>query len=157
MSIETIGTDFMQYLRSKTIAVISTVSPTGQPMAATIYFVIDDKFNFYFTTKSFTRKHENLEHNPNVALVIGADNEPVTAQIQGKAERITEQGEIDLRMSQIEEIFGKNEYVAPLFQLAPPRNEVLVYKITPNWMRWLDLRGDKTDGDFIQIMPQQHG
>lgn len=147
------GTEFIEFLRSKTTAVISTVSPAGQPMAATIYFVVDDDFNFYFTTKSFTRKNQNLETNPNVALVVGTQSEPVTAQIQGVATRITNQGEIDLRMGQIEEIFAKNQYVAPLFQLAPPRNEVLVYKITPNWMRWLDLRGDKTDGDFVQILP----
>lgn len=144
----------MAFLRSKKIAVISTVSKAGQVMASTVYYVLDDKFNIYFTTKAFTRKHENIQHNPNVAVVVGTENEPVTAQIQGVAKRVTDTKEAQWVMGQMKLIFEGNKYVAPLFQISPDNNnEVVFYKITPNWIRWLDLRGEKIDGDFVQILP----
>lgn len=117
---------------------------------------MDDKFNFYFTTKAFTRKHENIQHNPNVAIVVGTENEPVTAQIQGVATRITDVAEGQWVMGEMKRIFEGNSYVAPLFQMSPDtKNEVVFYKITPDWIRWLDLRGEKVDGDFVQILPVQ--
>ncbi len=147
--------DFMEFLRSNSVAVISTVSSDGQPESATIYFVVDGKFTFYFMTKNFSRKYTNLETNPKVALVIGTENEPVTAQIQGTAQRITDPKEFDKTMDLLRQNFLKNDYVAPLFQLRPERNDIVAYKVIPLWMRWLDLRSDKekVDGDFIQIMP----
>jgi len=145
----------MQFLRSNSVAVISTVASDGQPESATIYFVVNGKFTFYFMTKNFSRKYTNLETNPKVALVIGTENEPVTAQIQGTAEKITDPKEFDKAMSLLEQNFLKNEFVAPLFQLSPEKNDIIIYRITPSWMRWLDLRSDKekVDGDFIQIIP----
>jgi len=153
MSTTTAQTEFMEYLRSKSIAVISTVSPNGQPMSATIYFAVDENFNFYFSTKHFTRKHTNLEHNHEVALVIGTGNEPATAQIQGTAEKITDPKEFELKMALMEKVLFKNDYVAPLFQMQSDKNEIELYKITPTWIRWFDFRGEKADGGFIQILP----
>lgn len=147
-------TQFMEYVRNKTVAVISTVSPEGQPMAATIYFDIDEHFAIFFMTKKFTRKYANLEKNPRVALVIGAANEPVTAQIQGKAEKIVDQKIFDTRFEQLEKIMFKNVYVAPLFQLSKEKNDLVLYKVTPDWIRFLDLRGHNVNSDFIQILPR---
>ncbi len=148
------NSELMSFLRSTSIAVVATVSKDGQAMAATVYFVVDDKFNFYFTTKAFTRKNENLHHNKNVALVVGTENEPVTAQIQGVAEQVVDETRVQWIMGEMKKIFKGNTYVAPLFQVSPDQNNnVVFYKITPNWIRWLDLRGDKVDGDFVQILP----
>lgn len=148
--------DFMEFLKSKQVAVISTVSSDGQPESATIYFIVKEHFTFYFMTKNFSRKYKNLETNPHVALVIGTENTPVTAQIQGTAEKITDPAESDTRLKELMESIFKNDYVAPLFQMEPPeKNEVVVYKITPSWIRWLDLRSEKekVTGDFVQILP----
>jgi general stress protein 26 len=148
--------DFMEFLRSKLVAVLSTVAPDGQPESATIYFNVGENYSIYFMTKNFSEKYKNLESNPKVALVVGTENEPVTAQIQGIAEKITDPKEIDLRLKELMQRFLRNDYVAPLFQMSPPdKNKVVVYKITPFWIRWLDLRSEKekVDGDFAQILP----
>ena len=146
-------TKFLEFVKSKHTAVIASVSYTGKPAAATIYFSMDEQLNIYFMTKKFARKFENLQNDHNVALVIGMDNEPATVQIEGIASQITEEKEFDLLMQQLQKKFFDNDFVAPLFQLSSDKNEIILYKITPKWIRWLDLRGeDNKNGDFIQIL-----
>lgn len=143
---------FTEYIRNKMIAVISTVSSTGQPESATIYFDFDEDFHFYFMTKNFSRKYINLQHNPQVSLVIGTENEPATVQVQGKAEEIKNPEEMSIRLGKLKNRFFENTYVAPLFQLSSDKNTVVVYKITPSWIRWLDLREPNQNSSFIQIL-----
>lgn len=146
--------DFMEFLRSQEIAVVATVGANGEPMAATVYFLVDDQFHFFFLTKTFARKHENLAKNKTIALVIGTENHPVTAQVQGTAEKLSDPlfGEW---LQKFIQSFSKNEFVAPLFQLAPEKNDIVIYQVTPTWIRWLDLRRekDKVDNTFVQILP----
>ena len=147
--------EFMEFVRSKSVAVLSTVTPDNLPESATIYFVIGENYTLYFMTKTFSRKYTNLEKNPHAALVIGTENEPATAQIQGIAEKITDPEEFDKRMEMLKQNFFKNDYVAPLFQMAPEKNDLVIYKVIPSWIRWLDLRSEKEKvaGGFIQIIP----
>ena len=145
-------TKFFEFIKNKQTAVIATISNTGKPSASTIYFLMDESLNLYFMTKKLARKFENLQYDHEIALVIGIDNEPVTVQIEGVASQITEEKEFELRLQQLKEKFFKNEFVAPLFQLSSDKNDIIIYKITPGWIRWLDLRGDKKDGEFIQIL-----
>ena len=142
----------MEFLQSKMTAVIATVTATDKPAASTIFFIVDENFTLYFMTKKFTKKVESLENNQEVAMVIGYDNEPVTVQVHGIAERIIDNEEYIRRFKELEKKFFKNEYVAPLFQLSEENKELLIYKITPIWLRWLDLREGKENGDFIQII-----
>lgn len=92
--------------------------------------------------------------NPNAALVVGTENQPVTVQIEGVVAPISDKKELESVMNNIIKIFGKNRYVAPLFQLASEKNDVVVFKLTPNWIRFLDQRGDKADSEFVQIIPR---
>jgi general stress protein 26 len=147
-----IKTKCMEFLQNKMTAVIATVTTANTPAASTIYFIIDEQFNFYFMTKKFTKKVESLETNQEVAMVIGYDNDPVTVQVHGTAEQITDAEEYARRLKELEKKFFRNAYVAPLFQLSEQERDLLIYKITPVWLRWLDLRGDKENGEFIQII-----
>ena len=142
----------MEFLQNKMTAVIATVTDTNTPAASTIYYTVDENFTLYFMTKKFTNKVKSLVNNQEVALVIGYDNEPVTVQFHGIAEQITDREEYARRFKELEKKIFRNEYVAPLFQLSEENKELLIYKITPIWLRWLDLRDDKQDGDFVQII-----
>lgn len=148
---------FLDFLKSKNVAVISTVSEANQPMSATIYYVVDNDFNFYFMTKSFTRKFRNLKHNKEVALAVGTENTPVTAQIQGTAEQITDIKEFEERFKEMTKILQENKYVGPLFEIVAnedaDHNEIMLFKVTPTWIRWLDLREDLNNNNFVQILP----
>lgn len=141
------------FLRSKTIAVISTVAHTNQPMSATIYFVVDKYLNFYFMTKNSTRKCKNIAYNREISLVVGTENIPVTVQIQGLAEKVEDEAEFALRMDQLKEISFKNNFIGPLFQIDEAKNEIVIYKVKPTWVRWLDQRDPNGNKGFIQILP----
>lgn len=147
---------FLDFIKSKPTAVISTISPENYPESATIFFTVDENLVFYFMTKSFTRKYSNIISNNKVALVIGTENEPVTAQIHGAAEQILDKEEANKRLEQLKTVFTKNDYVGPLFALTGEQNQILLFKITPSWIRWLDMREHNIDrNEFIQILPEK--
>jgi general stress protein 26 len=155
MSDISIHSQLIEYLRNQTIAVVSTVSPEGKPMSATVYFIVDNDFTFYFITKTFSRKHKNLEQNPNISMVVGTENKPVTVQMEGSAERIVDKDIFKERFDNFVDLLSKNNYVGPIFQLSEEDNELVIYKVKPNWLRWLDLRGEKSNGGFVQIIPPE--
>lgn len=144
----------LKFLKSKSVAVLSTVSSTNQPMAATIYYTIDDHFIVYFMTKGFTRKYQNLEANREVSLVVGTENIPVTVQIQGTAEKIDNDLEYAQYLGELKNRFFQNTFIAPLFQLQDEKNTIVFYKIIPSWIRWLDLRDTSGQKGFVQILPE---
>jgi nitroimidazol reductase NimA-like FMN-containing flavoprotein (pyridoxamine 5'-phosphate oxidase superfamily) len=65
--------DVLKFLQKNKVAVVATASKDGIPEAATITYLFDDDFNFYFITRKQSQKLINLRKNPNVALVIGTD------------------------------------------------------------------------------------
>ena len=69
------------------VAVVSTVSPSGAPEAALVGFAASDELELVFDTLSTTRKVANLRANPRVAIVIGGWGEhEITAQLEGLAD-----------------------------------------------------------------------
>jgi len=72
------------FLSKHTLAVVSTVTPMHHPEAAVVGIVTTPELKIFFDTSNSSRKYQNLLSNPNMALVIGWDNEQ-TAQVEGKA------------------------------------------------------------------------
>lgn len=128
----------LDFLKDNVVAVIATASTDNIPEAATIYYVVDDEFNFYIRTDSDSRKVQNLRSNPQVALVVGTANMPVTVQVQGKIAQVESGEEFNKRGLQLEEASNKGPYEAPLDNMKG--TGWVIYKITPTWLRWLDLR-----------------
>ena len=77
--------DLLQFLRQYTLAIQATVSPTNNPQAAVIGFVITDDFEIFFDSATANRKVGNLRNNPAIALVIGglSEGDERTAQYEG--------------------------------------------------------------------------
>ncbi len=151
---ETLRADVLKFIQKTKTAVLSTVSPEHQPEAATVTYVCDDDFNFYFITKKDSRKLQNILKNPNVAIVVGTSENPATAQMQGVAEIITDPDHF------IVTYFSQSVNVAetkwwPLFKVRGSDFAFVKVKIT--WLRWLNL--DLTEypetykDDFQQIIP----
>jgi len=80
--------ELLRFLRSHTLAVQSSVSPTGGPQAAVVGFAISDEFEIIFDTLDTTRKVQNLRRNPKIAFVIGGllPGDERTAQYEGIAD-----------------------------------------------------------------------
>jgi general stress protein 26 len=143
--------NFLEFLKSTNVAVISTVSPDNQPMSAIIYYIVEDNnFNFYFMSKD-SRKVQNIEKNNKVALLIGDGAAPVTVQIHGEAEQIRGDAEFDEKRDQLIQALLHNKFSPPIFEIEG--EEFKIYKIKPTWIRWLDLRSKTDNKGFKEILP----
>jgi pyridoxine/pyridoxamine 5'-phosphate oxidase len=81
-------TQIVERLRSYRLAVVSTVSPSGEPQAAVVGIAVSDRLEIVFDTLVSTRKYNNLQRDRRIALVVGWDDE-ITFQIEGAADMPT--------------------------------------------------------------------
>jgi pyridoxine/pyridoxamine 5'-phosphate oxidase len=72
------------FLKPHRYGVISTMSENGAPEAALIGIAATPELDLVFETLNTSRKYRNLQRNPQVALVIGWDDEK-TLQYEGTA------------------------------------------------------------------------
>ena len=81
-------TDVLNYLRTHSLAVQSSVSPLGRPQSAVIGFVVSDDFQIFFDSIDTTRKVKNLRRNPMISFVIGGllRGDERTVQYEGIAD-----------------------------------------------------------------------
>ncbi|MCG8569471.1 MAG: pyridoxamine 5'-phosphate oxidase family protein [Spirochaetes bacterium] len=123
--------DFLQEHDKITLA---TVSKEGLPVAHTVSHVNDGPV-VYFTTLSHTRKIANIQFNPNIAYAIDDQSEDIKnvrgIQMQGKAEIIKNQGEMDKVLGLINSKF-------PSLPRSVDTPNLVVVKITPVKGMFLD-------------------
>ncbi len=81
--------EVVQFLDSVILCTISTVTPSGQPMAAVVGFSSNSKFEFVINTGEATRKARNIESNSKVALTVTDADLRYTVQLEGTARQIT--------------------------------------------------------------------
>ncbi len=77
-----IENDVRRFLKANSTAVLAT-SFKNIPYAATVYYIVDDSLNFYFSTKKDTDKFMNLKATTVAALVIGSGPKKITVQARG--------------------------------------------------------------------------
>ncbi len=114
----------------KSTCVLSSISPDGKPMAATVGFYHNKKFQLVIATNGMTQKFKNITNNPNVAVVVGLDY-PYTVQYEGTA-----------RVCTPEEL---GDDLAGLFKNVPAAKKLAAtgeqkyFLISPEWIRYTDL------------------
>lgn len=84
--------DCLEFLQRSSTAVVAT-SYKDDPRASTVYFHVDENFNFYFVTKRKTSKYLNAEINPKMAVVVGTGPEHISVQSHGRVELIVNEDE----------------------------------------------------------------
>jgi general stress protein 26 len=73
-----------QFISQHLLGVVTTVNKDNTPEAALVGIAVSEELEIIFDTVTSSRKYHNILQNPQVALVIGWDNE-VTVQYEGKA------------------------------------------------------------------------
>jgi len=73
------------FLKENHIAVLSSITPDGDPHGAVVYYMVDADFTFHILTKKGTRKYDNLAHNGRVMLTIFKAGTQTTVQVTGIA------------------------------------------------------------------------
>jgi len=150
---EKIRSEVMTFLRANLVCVIATVDG-DKPEAATIHFLADDEMNLFFVTRRQTRKFKNLSENPNVAIVVGTELAPRTLQIEGEAVEIDEShGDLTklARRPGMSDIYAGAISGDPFADIKGM--DFAVFKVIPNWIRWMDLDEKKKKEIYRQVVP----
>lgn len=131
----------LAFLKSRTLGVLATLSPTGAPRARTVYYAADDSFSVYFCTMTGTRKVEDMNANTLAAFVVSEEDAPKTIQIEGTITNLTNVAVVTDEVRELlSRVMERGPFFAPITHLDPGAPEL--YKLTPTWVRF----GDFTDG-----------
>ena len=149
--------DVYNYLTSRVLAVLSTVDPEEKPYAATMFYIVDEKLNFYFFSRRHTRKIENIRHSKNVAITVIDQEKAITVQAQGVVEEIHDEEERTRLIGIMgEHTVTKASHLWPPPIAKLPEGELTILRVVPSWIRYGDYSKISTeaDGIFYQIVPK---
>ena len=118
-----------QFIVQQKLAVVSTANSNDKPEAALVGIAVSTNMEIIFDTVKTSRKYQNILRNPDVAMVIGWDNE-ITVQYEGQAMVLGDDKEAD----NMKEIYYRT------FPEGRERTDTwpgLVHiKIIPRWVRY---------------------
>ena len=150
---EQIKLDALKFLQEGSTAVVAT-SFKDDPKASTVYYSVDDEFNFYFITKRNTSKYLNAEMNPRAAIVVGTGPEHISIQAHGQIELIVDDVEKE-RVMQI--LISKQTFLGvriwPIEELKNLKNgHKVLFKIVPDEMFYMNLDSE----DHLETITDEH-
>jgi len=120
------------FLERHPVGVLATISPDSTPEAAVIYFAVNDKFEFYFVTKTQTQKYKNMRLHPNVSLVSYDPFSQTTVQVHGRVTEVTSDSIKNSMLMTLEQLaaHGGASHKPPITKLFAGRPIVLRLKPT---------------------------
>jgi general stress protein 26 len=83
-----------QFITQQQLAVVSTTNNRGNPESALVGIAVSISLEIIFDTVTTSRKYQNILRNPNVAVVIGWEDE-ITVQYEGHAMVLGNDGDAD--------------------------------------------------------------
>lgn len=119
------------FLKHHKFAVLSTATEDAKPWGAAIYYVVDEKLNFYFLTHTGTKKYGNIHEQPYVAITVADDDQQTTVQAAGKISEVGIGQEHDDAFRLLVEVHPPGQYlwVPPVSKLH--NGDSVLLKITP--------------------------
>jgi general stress protein 26 len=118
-----------QFIKQYALGIVATTNKGNNPEAALVGIAVSNNLEIIFDTVKTSRKYINILQNPQVALVIGWDNE-TTVQYEGLAEVLGN----DIEAEILKEIY---------FEVYPDGRErtktwpgLVHIKVTPRWLRY---------------------
>lgn len=121
----------LNFIKGERLAVLSTVTPENKSESAVLEFGGTDNLEIIFDTFHKYRKYKNLQHNQNVSLVIGWDND-ITVQYEGVVRELTNEEEIKMYQQMY---FAKNPRAEKFAKLP----EIKYFLVEPVWIRYSNL------------------
>lgn len=127
----------LKFLKSHNLMVLATVSTSLVPHAATVFYFIDDDFNFYFVTPVKSKKAQNFMSNRKVGISVGEDI-PMSVQAEGKIQLVTDKKERLRVFAELARIASSlRDIWAPILQLSG--SEYYIVRVVTSWVRSIDL------------------
>jgi general stress protein 26 len=123
--------ELIDFVRLRGLGVVASRGPTGSPQAALVGIAATDQGELVFDCSRNSRKYTNIERDPDVAVVVGWDEE-VTVQIEGLAD-VLKGEDLERCKAAYFEQYPDGRHRAELPEIAHIR-------VTPRWLRYSDYR-----------------
>lgn len=120
-----------QFIAQQKLGVVSTVNSENKPEAAMVGIAVSEKLEIIFDTVKASRKYKNILRDPDVALVIGWDNE-ITVQYEGAAEILGDSDEADRLRAVYYHVYPDGKERSATWP------GLVHIKVTPKWIRYSD-------------------
>lgn len=120
-------------MQAHKLATIATVNAAGKPEAAVIGFGQTEKLELVFGTDNSSRKYTNILSNPEIAFVIGWENNQ-TMQYEGTVRELSND-----EISLVQENYWSKNLHAEKHHKNPGERYFIV---SPKWIRHTDLSVD---------------
>jgi hypothetical protein len=118
--------EILDFIRTRSLAVVSTTSEKLAPEAALVNIAVTDKLELIFYSLQTNRKCINLRRNPRIAAVIGWDGD-LTMQYEGIADE-PEGAELD----QLKSVYAASHSDTE-FAMSWPG--LTYFRVRPTWIR----------------------
>lgn len=129
--------EILNFIKNQRLAVISTINAQGLPESAVIGFGETEDFGLVFGTYNDSRKYQNLQSNPDVALVIGWDDGSKTVQYEGRARELG-----GAEAEKYAQIYTAKNPAAAIYKDNPKQRYFLN---KPKWLRFTDIKKEPWD------------
>ncbi len=150
-SSEKIKKSVVAFLKENFVMDIAT-SRDDKPAVAPVVYVIDEELNFYFVTYRMSFKAQNLIANPKCSVSIWKLLQ-MSVQADGTTSIVDDVVKKEWVINAFADAATKDpNFWAPIFRIK--KGDYCVFKITPTWMRVLDLAHNtvrQEDSPYIEI------
>jgi len=134
--------ELITFIRQRGLAVVATRGPQGTPQAALVGVAATDLAEIVFDSSATSRKYANIERDPEVAVVIGWDDE-MTLQCEGPADVLSGDELERCRTFYFEQYpDGRERASGP---------NIAYVRIRPRWLRYSDYRPDSFTIDEFHL------
>lgn len=131
------GNNISNFIKAHSKAVIATCDSVGQPSTSVIFYVIGDKDEMFFITKTKTAKYENLKLNNKASITIVDKDKPIAVNTSGTTTEITDIESRDRIMQEVFKIsYGELHDYAPIIKLH--KGSFTVLKFNPIMAKMTD-------------------
>lgn len=137
-------TKTLDFIAEHPLAVLSTSSEKAVPHGAAIFAVVDEHFNFYFLTRSRTKKYANLQQKPIAALTFADRDQQITVQVEGTTAEVREATTIDMVFKKLARIRTPNDidWLPPVAKLQ--HGNYIVIRLVAQSVRIADFKKFKS-------------
>ena len=141
--------EVIEFIREHTTMSLGTIGEQGEPQVADVYYAVGNDLGLYFVSSSKSRHTTNMSRDSRVAATIhnsGGDWQSIRGvQIQGHCTRLTGGSAI----AAFARYAAAYPYVLSDPTLVRAFKKVEMYRMAPNWIRWID--NSRSFGDYQEF------
>ena len=130
----------LNFLKNNQLMSLATVGKNNLPQNSILLYTVDEDFNLYFATDKTSRKFENLQYNPAVAITIWKNNNR-SLQIEGKVSIVENANDVSVILTKLAEAaVSEDPSLLPPIIRINRKADTVIFRIKVKQIRSLDLK-----------------